>query len=83
MRLHAHDPGRYPHFLESVAQGAPQARYDILFGFPGPSLRLTADGLLQGNTKPIAGGFLEALDQIWRDHKAPNPSALPFPFSGG
>ena len=32
--LHALNPARYPHLLESVAHGTPQARFDILFAFP-------------------------------------------------
>ena len=47
-RLHAAAPRRYPHLLESVAHGPPQARYDILLAFPGRSIRLTASGQLEG-----------------------------------
>ena len=37
--LHALEPGRYPHLLDSCASG-PQGRYDILFACPGESIVL-------------------------------------------
>ncbi|HEX9626360.1 MAG TPA: aminodeoxychorismate synthase component I [Acidiferrobacterales bacterium] len=80
--LHAGFPERYPHLLESVARGTPQARHDILFAFPGAHLRwdgavVALDGVARGE------GFLDALDGWWRaESRAPAPpSALP--FSGG
>ncbi len=72
--LHAADPARYPHLLESVAHGTPQARYDILFAFPGETL-----------TAADAGGFLDAFENRWREtgrgRAAASSSALP--FTGG
>ncbi len=71
--LHATNPGRYPHLLESVAHGTPQARYDILFAFPGETL--TADA---------AGGFLEAFERRWRENTVePTATADTPPFTGG
>ena len=85
-RLHATHPQRYPHLLESVAQGTPQARYDILFAFPGNTLRLEADGRLHWPGPPVTGDFLSALDQVWRgaarDVAAAESNAT-VPFSGG
>ena len=85
-RLHAAHPQRYPHLLESVVQGTPQARYDILFAFPGNTLRLEADGRLHWPGPPVTGDFLSALDQVWRsaarDFAGAEPNDL-IPFCGG
>ncbi len=72
--LHAADPARYPHLLESVAHGTPQARYDILFAFPGETL-----------TAGAAGGFLDAFERRWRESGHGPVAAQPEapPFSGG
>jgi anthranilate synthase component 1 len=71
--LHAANPARYPHLLESVAHGTPQARYDILFAFPGETL--TADA---------AGSFLETFERRWRENAVESaaPADAP-PFTGG
>ncbi len=66
-RLHQANPQRYPHLLESVAHGTPQARYDILFAFPGNTLRLDAAGGLHWPEGALTGDFLAALDQVWGD----------------
>ncbi len=71
LRLHARRPERYPFLLESVATGTPQARYDILFAFPGQSLVLE---------DPKQADFLARLDD-WRSkepHEVTAPVALPF-----
>lgn len=84
--LHAAHPQRYPHLLESVAQGTPQARYDILFAFPGNTLRLEANGRLHWPGPPMTGDFLSALDQVWHNAAQDFASAEPnasVPFSGG
>ena len=83
VRLHSLNPARYPHLLESVVQDAPQARYDILFAFPGPTLQLTRAGLRQTHSDASAASFLEALDLSWRQERITDLGALPFPFSGG
>ncbi|WP_018952434.1 aminodeoxychorismate synthase component I [Thioalkalivibrio sulfidiphilus] len=77
LALHRRWPGRYPHLLESALKGTPQARYSILFAFPGQTLRLDADG--------GSGDFLRALDAWWqRERVAPlNDAADPLPFRGG
>ena len=64
-RLHQANPKRYPHLLESVAHGTPQARYDILFAFPGTTLNLDTTGQVHWPDGPITGDFLTALDQVW------------------
>jgi len=82
-RLHRLSPSRYPHLLESVAHGTPQARYDVLFAFPGDSLVLESGGTLRHNGVPIAGDFLATFDVAWRAASVPEQTQLPFPFHGG
>ena len=82
-RLHRQAPQRYPHLLESVAHGPPQARYDILFAFPGDSLRLEPNGQLRLNGVPHAGDFLDVFDQQWQALRVEDQGAVPFPFHGG
>ncbi|MDG1462203.1 MAG: chorismate-binding protein, partial [Gammaproteobacteria bacterium] len=87
--LHAANPSRYPFLLESAAHGtdpngaaSAQARYDILFAFPGETLKLGGDGVLSGSHPNAAESFLDGLDQ-WTnaEHIASSESVLP--FSGG
>ena len=83
LALHARDPKRYPFFLESAASGTPQARYDILFGFPGEVLELTPAGALSGH-RGDASGFLDAFNSWWRELRLPRTSARGMPpFRGG
>ena len=82
-RLHRHAPQRYPHLLESVAHGTPQARFDILFAFPGEILLFEHNGQLRLNGADIAGDFFGVLDQQWRTAQVPESFDLPFPFHGG
>jgi anthranilate synthase component 1 len=79
--LHAHDSARYPHLLQSTAHG----RYDILFAFPGQTLRLDACGILSGplEARTAGGDFLAALDRWWWCAAAPVGAAEELPFSGG
>lgn len=81
--LHDLHPRRYPHLLESVAHGAPQSRYDILFAFPGESLTLHRDGLFSGDGSSLAGRFLDAFDSRWRATALDAAVAAPVPFHGG
>lgn len=83
LALHARNPGRYPFFLESAASGTPQARFDILFAFPGETLELSAQGALTGHgAKP--GGFLDAFNGWWEELRLPHESARGLPlFRGG
>ncbi|MEK7712062.1 MAG: aminodeoxychorismate synthase component I [Pseudomonadota bacterium] len=82
-RLHRLSPSRYPHLLESVAHGTPQARHDVLFAFPGDSLVLESSGTLRHNGAPIAGDFLATFDASWRAASVAEQTELPFPFHGG
>ena len=83
--LHAAWPARYPHLLQSVTAGAPQARYDILFAFPGACLALDRARRLTLDERPCnALSFLSQLHTLWQQHR-PSPSATntPLPFTGG
>ncbi len=71
--LHALDPGRYPHLLESSAHG-PQGRFDILFAFPGEALVL--HGLHDFD-------FLQALDTHWQAAAQDQQCEGELPFRGG
>jgi anthranilate synthase component 1 len=80
--LHARDPGRYPCLLQSTAQG----RFDILFAFPGETLRLDSEGLLSGppEAETRDGDFLGAFDRWWFASTAPPSQATDrLPFAGG
>lgn len=83
--LHQHNPARYPHLLESVAHGTGQARYDILFAFPGETLTLHPDGRLIQADRLLAGtDFLSAFDGHWQAHRlAPHVATPELPFRGG
>ena len=83
VELHKADPARYPHLLQSTANG----RYDILFAFPGDSLRLASDGRLHlpGEAVPQTGDFLEQFDNWWAELQLPADAskASDLPFNGG
>ncbi len=82
LALHAANPSRYPHLLESVAHDTPRARYDILFAFPGESLVLGADRRLHLDGRRQPDDFLETLDALWTRERVPaGPRDLP--FTGG
>ncbi len=72
--LHEHNPARYPHLLESVAHGTSQARWDILFAFPGETL--------SSDSCP-GGDFLSALDGLWQQECSDVSEEGDIPFSGG
>jgi len=76
-------PQRYPHLLESVAHGPPQARFDILFAFPGSTLQLNGNGTLLADRTPVQDDFLSLLDRSWRASRISDQEDLPFPFHGG
>ncbi len=79
-------PERYPFLLQSTASGgeAANARYDILFAFPGERLRLNADGDLEGQQAGQLHDFLTALDRWWRQESVGAASEdTSLPFQGG
>lgn len=75
-------PERYPFLLESVAAGPDLARFDILFGFPGETLSLAADGKLSGPGISGESDFLHALDNWWSEHSIAELDT-DLPFTGG
>jgi anthranilate synthase component 1 len=81
--LHAAHPDRYPFVLESALTHARLGRYDILFAFPGESLRLDSDWRLHGSRGASDQGFLSSLDQLWSAGFRPERDATGLPFGGG
>jgi len=84
--LHQLNKERYPYLLESVAYGTPQGRFDIVFAFPGKTLRL--DHLKQlslpAGDVVDGGDFLKQLDLIWEEERVERAEQASFlPFSGG
>jgi anthranilate synthase component 1 len=79
--LHAHNPGRYPQLLQSTAHG----RFDILFAFPGETLRLDVSGVLSGppEAEPGEGDFLAAFDRWWSSSPTGTSPQEDLPFTGG
>ena len=76
MALHRADPARYPFLLQSVADGTGQARFDILFAFPGETLRLD-------ELSADADDFLSRLDARWRARRVAQSTPDGLPFHGG
>ena len=88
LKLHRLNPHRYPFLLESAVHGTAQARYDILFAFPGDTLILdNKEQLYWKNSKLADKDFLDVFDQCWVDEKVvtkkPPHSKDSLPFSGG
>jgi anthranilate synthase component 1 len=79
--LHAHNPARYPQLLQSTTHG----RFDILFAFPGETLRLESSGVLTGppEARPGDGDFLAAFDRWWSSSATGVESQEVLPFTGG
>ena len=80
LALHRVNPQRYPYLLQSVAHGASVARFDILFAFPGDTLRLdTADKLSESDD------FLAQLDKRWQTESSVSKKTSSdfLPFTGG
>ena len=83
LALHQAFPSRYPYLLESVAQGTANARFDILFAFPGETLELTSLDELRLNGNSLANpDFLAQLDASWHADRCPH-IATSLPFFGG
>ena len=73
LALHASNPERYPHLLNSNASSedvSDFARFDILFAFPEQTINSEA------------GDFLQQLDSVWESEKKPIEKT-DLPFSGG
>ncbi|MEQ1801561.1 MAG: aminodeoxychorismate synthase component I [Gammaproteobacteria bacterium] len=87
LQMHAADPARYPYLLESVATDRHRRRddaFDILFAFPGDTLRLDRHFSLSGPGSTGAGDeFLPALDRWWHGLGPRTPGPRTVPFHGG
>jgi len=85
LALHRVNPQRYPSLLQSMArsdaEGAGQARFDILFAFPGEHIRLDASD--------SEVDFLQQLDTHWQavaktiEPSDTAPGFPQLPFTGG
>ncbi len=84
LALHEAHPERYPFLLQSIAVGAAQARFDILFAYPGERLALLRDGRLKrGDQLLQEGDFLNQLDHSWQQTAGHHDASVELPFSGG
>lgn len=88
--LHAAHPDRYPFLLETTTAARRPGTdrdeaWDLLFAFPGETLRLDPDGGLTGPGADPAqpGDFLAALDRWWHDARSHQSPPGPWPFTGG
>jgi anthranilate synthase component 1 len=85
--LHRLNPARYPQLLQTCSRPEAAPAWDILFAFPGPTLRLDAAGLrFTGKTglQPSGGEFLDNFDRWWLSEHGKNPADSAYlPFSGG
>ena len=80
--LHCGFPQRYPLLLESVADGTPRSRWDVLLIADGESIVADARGTRTLDGRALAGGFFDNLDRTWRAQRA-GPSGDDLPFHGG
>lgn len=84
LALHRQHPQRYPFFLESVVHGTAQARYDILFAFPGDRLERDPAGTIRLNDRPVShGDFLDRLAATWSAEQIEDAAPVLLPFTGG
>jgi len=81
--LYSLNSQRYPHLLESVAQGNTQSQFDILFAFPGKTLELDAAGLTAIDGRSVPGTFLDNLSSLWSQSVQVQSTECPLPFYGG
>jgi len=67
LALHRCFPDRYPLLLESVADGTPRSRWDLLFVADGTGFRSNGAGAVTAlDGSMLAGGFFDQLDDQWR-----------------
>lgn len=88
LALHAANNARYPHLLSSTAIGG-NAKFDILFAFPGQTLCLDQQGLhselpLSGSqTDSQTDGFFATLSESWQQTSVSEENLTGLPFTGG
>ncbi|MEO7478775.1 MAG: aminodeoxychorismate synthase component I [Lysobacteraceae bacterium] len=80
LALHRCFPDRYPLLLESVADGTPRSRWDLLFVADGSGFRSDHAGIVRTlDGQALEGGFLDQLDAAWQSQRdARNHDDLPF-----
>lgn len=71
LALHRRWPERYPLLLESVADGTPRSRWDLLLVADGQGIVAGPNGVRTLDGDALDGGFLDALDAAWRRQRAP------------
>lgn len=91
--LHRLNPGCYPHLLQTVSPAEDTRAYDILFAFPGTTLRMDVNGTSFLPASPIASGFsrtarfVDTFDRWWQAERYQDipdtESVHDLPFSGG
>ncbi len=74
---------RYPMLLESIAEGSPRARWNMLLLHHGPTLQLGSDGITRRESGvECQGSFLSAFDTQWAEQRRPWHDQH-YPFRGG
>ncbi len=83
LALHRCFPERYPLLLESVADGTPRSRWDLLLIADGTGFRSDRAGAVTTlDGCAVNGGFFEQLDNAWRAQRSER-SDDELPFHGG
>ena len=83
LALHSSFPEKYPHLLSSAAVGD-NAHFDILFAYPGETLRLDQHGLqFNSNRRTDASQFLQQLNNWWQQEELAQQTDTHLPFTGG
>ncbi len=90
LRLHRHDPARYPMLLESSAHALDasarrHAHWDMLLATDGAGFVRAHDGVLRDlHGAVLEGGFLDRLEREWQAQRvAIDPADGDLPFRGG
>lgn len=84
LKLHGHNPERYPNLLCSAGESADNGRFDILFAFPEETLCLTTVGLSSDLSEALAGDdFLASFDEWFKAEQAEVVADPELPFTGG
>jgi anthranilate synthase component 1 len=82
LALHRGFPQRYPLLLESVADGTPRSRWDVLLIADGEGIVADRAGVRSLDGHALSGGFLENLDRAWRAQRSER-NGDDLPFHGG
>ncbi len=90
LRLHRHDPARYPMLLESSAHALDasarrHAHWDMLLATDGEGFVRAHGGALRGlDGESLEGGFLDHLERVWEaQRQVSDPADADLPFRGG